>query len=81
MSPEPVVDKWRAFGWEVQEIDGHDMEQILAAVTRAGEVRGKPSIIIANTVKGKGVSFMENEAGWHGSAPKPEQVEQALAEL
>ncbi|SFR03610.1 transketolase [Desulfoscipio geothermicus] len=81
MSPEPVAEKWRAFGWDVQEIDGHDMEQVLGAVTRAGEVRGKPSIVIANTVKGKGVSFMENEVGWHGSAPKPEQVEQALAEL
>lgn len=81
MSAEPVADKWRAFGWAVQEIDGHDMEQILAAVAQARETRGKPSLIIARTVKGKGVSFMENEVGWHGAAPKPEQVEQALAEL
>ncbi|MBF7081641.1 transketolase [Desulfallas sp. Bu1-1] len=81
MSPEPVADKWRAFGWDVQEIDGHDMGRILEAVARAREAKGKPSIIIARTVKGKGVSFMENEVGWHGSAPKPEQVERALAEL
>jgi len=81
MSPEPVADKWRAFGWDVQEIDGHDMAAILAAVARAGEVQGKPSIIVARTIKGKGCSFMEHQVGWHGSAPKPEQVEQALREL
>ncbi|WP_347489199.1 transketolase [Desulfoscipio sp. XC116] len=81
MSPEPLADKWRAFGWDVQEIDGHDMEQILAAVARARDTGEKPGIIIARTVKGKGVSFMENEVGWHGAAPKPEQVEKALAEL
>ncbi len=81
MSPEPVADKWRAFGWDVQEIDGHDMAAILAAVARAGEVKGKPSMIVARTIKGKGCSFMENQVGWHGSAPKPEQVEQALKEL
>lgn len=81
MSPEPVADKWRAFGWDVQEIDGHDFGQILAAVSKAQETKGRPSIIIATTVKGKGVSFMENQVGWHGSAPKPEQVEQALSEL
>lgn len=81
LSPEPVADKWRAFGWDVQEIDGHDMAAILEAVSRAGEARGKPSIIVARTIKGKGCSFMENQVGWHGSAPKPEQVEQALKEL
>ncbi len=81
MSYEPLADKWRAFGWAVQEIDGHDLEQILAAIEHAKAIRGKPSIIIARTVKGKGVSFMENEASWHGTAPKPEQVEKALAEL
>lgn len=81
MSPEPVADKWRAFGWDVQKIDGHDIDQIREAIERAGQTTGKPSIVIARTVKGKGVSFMENEVGWHGSAPKPEQVEQALAEL
>ncbi len=81
MSAEPLADKWRAFGWDVQEIDGHDMEQILSAIARARETQGKPGIIIARTVKGKGVSFMENEVSWHGSAPKPEQVEKALADL
>ncbi len=81
MSPEPVADKWRAFGWAVQEIDGHDMSAILDAVARAREVKGKPSMIIARTTKGKGCSFMEHQVGWHGSAPKPEQVEQALKEL
>ena len=81
MSPEPVADKWRAFGWAVQEIDGHDLGQILDAVAKAQETKGKPNMIIARTIKGKGVSFMENQVGWHGSAPKPEQVKQALAEL
>ncbi|MCL2336698.1 MAG: transketolase [Firmicutes bacterium] len=81
MSPGSVADKWRAFGWEVQEIDGHDMAAILTAISRAGAVRDKPSMIVAHTVKGKGCSFMENQVGWHGAAPKPEQVEQALREL
>lgn len=81
MSPAPVADKWRAFGWEVQEIDGHDMAAILDAVARVREVKGRPSMIVARTVKGRGCSFMENQVGWHGSAPKPEQVEQALKEL
>ncbi|AKX93067.1 transketolase [Moorella thermoacetica] len=81
MSPEPVADKFRAFGWEVMTIDGHDFGQILDALERAREVKGKPTVIIAETIKGKGVSFMENQAGWHGKAPKPEEVEKALAEL
>ncbi|GEA17907.1 transketolase [Moorella sp. E306M] len=81
MSPEPVADKFRAFGWEAKTIDGHDFSQILAAFEWAREVKGKPAVIIAETIKGKGVSFMENEAGWHGKAPKPEEVEKALAEL
>jgi transketolase len=81
MSPEPLPDKWRAFGWDVQVINGHDIKEILSAVARAKEVKGKPQMIIAETVKGKGVSFMENEAGWHGAAPKPEELERALAEL
>lgn len=81
MSPEPVVDKWRAFGWDVQVVDGHNMPAILDAVGRAATVKGKPAMIVAQTVKGKGVSFMENQAGWHGVAPKPEEVEKALAEL
>ena len=81
MSLEPVADKWRSFGWAVQEIDGHDMGAILDAVNRAREVRDKPSMIVARTVKGRGCSFMENQVGWHGSAPNPGQVEQALKEM
>lgn len=81
MSPEPLAEKWRAFGWDVQVIDGHDMAQILEAVEKAQKVKGKPQMIVAETIKGKGVSFMENQAGWHGSAPKPEETEKALAEL
>ncbi|MEG6615140.1 transketolase [Peptococcaceae bacterium 1198_IL3148] len=81
MSPEPLADKWRSFGWHVIEIDGHNMEQILNAVAEAQQTKGKPTMILAQTVKGKGVSFMENQVGWHGKAPSAEQVEQALQEL
>ncbi|MEW6425158.1 MAG: transketolase [Bacillota bacterium] len=81
MSPEPVTDKWKAFGWDVQEIDGHDIAQIIKAVEAARQVKGKPQMIIAETCKGKGVSFMENQVDWHGTAPKPEQAEKALTEL
>ncbi|WP_427854632.1 transketolase [Desulfotomaculum copahuensis] len=81
MSPEPVADKWRAFGWDVQVIDGHDMAAILQAVEKARAVTGRPQMIVAETVKGKGCSFMENQVGWHGVAPKPDEVERALAEL
>lgn len=81
MSPEPLTDKWKAFGWHVLAIDGHDISAILSAISEAKETKGRPTIIVAKTVKGKGVSFMENQVGWHGVAPKPEQVAQALAEL
>ena len=81
MSSEPVEDKWRAFRWNVLNIDGHDFEQILAAIELAKGHRGQPTIIIARTIKGKGVSFMENAVGWHGNAPTREQAEPALAEL
>lgn len=81
MSSEPVEDKWRAFRWNVLNIDGHDFDQILAAIELAKGHRGQPTIIIARTIKGKGVSFMENAVGWHGNAPTREQAEQALAEL
>ena len=81
LSPEPLNDKWRAFGWEVLEIDGHNLEEIDQAYTKAKTIQGKPVMILAKTIKGKGVSFMENEAGWHGTAPKPEEVARALAEL
>lgn len=81
LSPEPLNEKWRAFGWKVIEIDGHDTEQIKAAIKEAKEEQGRPVMIIAETVKGKGVSFMENQAGWHGMAPNAEQAEQAISEL
>jgi len=81
MSPEPVDEKFKAFGWHVIKIDGHDFNQIEGAVNEAKTVKGKPTIIIAETVKGKGVSFMENEVGWHGTAPNKEQAQKALEEL
>ena len=80
--PMPLADKFRAFKWHVIELaDGNDMTQIEAAFAEAREVTGVPVAIIAETVKGKGVSFMENQVGWHGKAPNDEQFEQAMAEL
>lgn len=81
MTVMPVPDKWRAFGWNVIEIDGHDFGQILDALAPERRVQGKPTMIVAHTVKGKGVSYMEGVCDWHGKAPNAEQVEQALAEL
>ena len=81
MSPYPIDQKLEAFGFHVQVIDGHDFEQIDAAMNAAKQVKGKPSAIVMKTVKGKGVSFMENLASWHGAAPNDAQTEQALAEL
>lgn len=81
MSPEPVAEKWRAFGWNVLEIDGHNIPQIVEALETARQTKGKPTMIVAETIKGKGVSFMENQAGWHGNAPKPEQLEQCLSDI
>ncbi|WP_281172736.1 transketolase [Caldanaerobius polysaccharolyticus] len=81
MTIKPVADKWRAFGWNVLEIDGHDYDQIKSAVEKAKATKGKPTMVIAHTVKGKGVSFMENQVGWHGSAPNEEQMKKALTEL
>lgn len=81
MTVTPVDEKFRAFGWDVQVIDGHDFDQIADAVEKAKQVKGKPQVIVAKTVKGKGVSFMENEAGWHGKAPSGEQAKQAVEEL
>jgi transketolase len=81
MEIEPVAEKWRAFRWNVLEIDGHDFAQILDAVDRARATRGKPTMIIAHTVKGKGVSFMEHQIAWHGAAPNKEQTDKALEEL
>lgn len=77
----PIDEKWKSFGWNVIKIDGHDIDQILEAFDRAEENTGSPTIIIASTIKGKGVSFMENQAGWHGKAPSEEQLKAALIEL
>ncbi len=81
MSPYPIDEKLRAFGFDVVEIDGHNFDEIEAAFAKARETKGKPFAIIMKTVKGKGVSFMENNAGWHGKAPNDEQAEQAMNEL
>ena len=81
MSPYPIDEKLAAFGFHVQTIDGHDFDAIEAAVNAAKTVKGRPSAVVMKTVKGKGVSFMENQAGWHGVAPNDEQYAQAMAEL
>jgi len=81
MNPTPLDEKFAAFGWNVINIDGHDFDQIADALACARAVKGKPTAIIAKCVKGKGVSYMENQVGWHGSAPKDDQYEQAVAEL
>lgn len=81
MSSEPLADKWKAFGWHVIEIDGHSIPQILNAVDEARNIKGRPVMIIANTVKGKGVSFMENVVGFHGKAPNEQQYRQAIKEI
>ncbi len=81
MNLEPLNKKWESFGWSVIEIDGHDYAQIFDGLARARLVKGQPAVIIARTIKGKGVSFMENNVDFHGKAPNPAQVEQALKEL
>ena len=81
MGVEPLDKKWEAFGWNVLKIDGHDMEAILEALAKAKECKGKPTVIIAETTKGKGVSFMENVCGFHGVAPTAEETEKAVSEL
>lgn len=81
MPIEPIVAKWTAFNWHVREIDGHDMAQVLDALDEAEMVTGRPTIIVSHTVKGKGVSWMELDASWHGKAPSPEEAERAIAEL
>ena len=80
-SPYPIPEKFAAFGWNVIEIDGHSFDEIEKALDDARACKGKPTAIIATTVKGKGVSFMENQVNWHGSAPNAEQYETAIAEL
>ncbi len=80
-SPYPIPEKFAAFGWNIVEIDAHNFDEIEAALENARACKGKPTAIIAKSVKGKGVSFMENQVGWHGSAPNAEQYETAMAEL
>lgn len=81
MPLDPLAPKWRAFGWHTLEIDGHDFQLIADAVQEAKTAKGQPSMIIARTTKGKGVSFMENVAKWHGTPPNREEFERAMKEL
>ena len=81
MNPTPHDEKFRAFGWNVVLADAHDFEDLARAFENAKNTKGQPTVIIARSVKGKGVSFMENKAEWHGQAPKEEQYKQALCEL
>jgi transketolase len=81
MNVEPLADKYRSFGWEVLRIDGHDMKQVVAALDSAKTVTGGPAVILADTVKGKGVRFMEDVAGWHGKSPNLDEMNKGLAEL
>ncbi len=78
---EPLAKKWESFGWEVFEVGGHDFTQLVDAYNKAANIKNKPSIILAHTIKGKGVSFIENKAQWHGIAPKPDELKKALKEL
>ena len=81
MNLEPFAEKWRAFGWHVIEVNGHDLNQLTTAFDQAKSVKGQPTVIIAHTTKGKGVSFMENNVDFHGKAPNADEVEIALKEL
>lgn len=81
LNVEPLKDKWKAFGWEVREIDGHNFEEIEKSLTNPPLYEGKPMVIIARTIKGKGVSFMENNNEWHYRAPEKEEYQRALKEL
>ncbi len=81
MDLEPLAEKWKGFGWHVVNLDGHDIPSLQAGFAEAASTKNQPTVIIANTIKGKGVSFMENDPKWHGIAPKPEEVEIALKEL
>jgi transketolase len=83
MALEPLDERFKAFGWDVVEVDGHNFEELKTALVNAGnrELNAKPIVVIANTIKGKGVSFMEDQVKWHGSAPKDEELELALTEL
>ncbi len=81
MNLDPFDKKWQAFGWHVIEADGHDFPQLIDAFEKAQSVKGQPAVIIAHTIKGKGVSFMENNPAFHGNAPNAAEVEIALKEL
>lgn len=81
MNPSPIDTKFNAFGWNTLIIDGHNMDEILEAIEKAKACTNKPTVVVCKTVKGKGVSFMENQASWHGTAPSKEQCEQALTEI
>lgn len=78
---EPLAEKWRSFGWHVLEVNGHNFQELIKALNNFDTIKSKPTVIIAHTVKGKGVSFMEGQAAWHGKAPHREQLQAALAEL
>ena len=81
MPTEPLDKKFESFGWNVLKVDGHDYDALIAVLDEAKAAEGKPTVILMNTVKGKGVSFMEGDYGWHGKAPNAEQYEKARAEL
>lgn len=81
MPLEPIADKWRAFGWHVIEVNGHNIKQVLDALDEADEIHTKPTVVLAHTTKGKGVSFMENTAAWHGAVPNEKQYQDARKEL
>ena len=78
---EPLAKRWASFGWHVFEVDGHSLSQLITALDEFEDIKGKPTVIIAHTVKGKGISFMEGKAAWHGKAPNQEQLVEALKEL
>jgi transketolase len=81
MGIAPIHDKWEAFGWHVIDVDGHDMEQIVNALNEADTIKGKPTVLIANTTKGKGVSFFEGKVEYHGAAPSDDEYERAVKEI
>ena len=81
MSLEPLAQKWRSFGWRVMETDGHDLDSLLGTIDNARTRRTRPTVVIAHTIKGKGVTFMENNPAFHGRAPNKEEFEQAMKEL
>src|SRR5690606_24614213 len=81
MGLEPLEEKWSAFGWNVISVDGHDIEALIKVFSSAPTIVEKPTLVMANTIKGKGVSFAENSPGWHHQVPSDEQLEQALGEL